>query len=388
MKILLAFDKFKDALSAREAGRIVAAALAPGRADWEFAHCPLTDGGEGFAEILTSAAGGTLHRVRVVGPRGKLVTAKFGLVKLGKIPPAAQALLALPSLPMHARIAVLEMAQASGLALLGHQERDPWRTSTRGTGQMMRAAIKAGAQAVILGVGGSATHDLGLGALNVLGVKFHQADGRILRSLEPASWGRLVRITAARSVPGLPIRIACDVTNPLLGRRGAAKTYAPQKGLRSRDYARLEKETTRVAAMLCEQFAHPSALRDVPGAGAAGGLSFGLMCALRARLLPGFELISAWVDLPVRLAAADVVVTGEGRFDRSSFHGKGPGSVVERALALGKPVHVFAGRIAVMPRRPGLRVHAITPRGQKLGDALREAERNLAMAARRAFVRG
>ena len=386
MNVLLAFDKFKDALSAREAGSIVAAALALGRAECSFDHCPLTDGGEGFAEILTSAAGGTLHRVRVAGPRGRLVTAKFGLVKWGKIPPTARAMLELPGLSLHARIAVVEMAQASGLALLGPKERDPWRTSTRGTGQMIRAAIKAGAKAVILGVGGSATHDLGLGALSILGSKFWQADGSILRSLEPVSWGKLARITVARPARGLPIRIACDVTNPLLGRRGAAKTYAPQKGLRARDYSRLEKETARVSAMLCAQLGQPLALREMPGAGAAGGISFGLMCALRARLLPGFSLISAWVDLPGRLAAAEIVVTGEGRFDRSSFNGKGPGSVVESALALGKPVHVFAGQTAVRSRRPGLRVHAITPRGRKLSDALRETERNLARAAQCAFV--
>jgi glycerate kinase len=182
-------------------------------------------------------------------------------------------------------------------------------------------------------------------------------------SLTPSQWPRLARIAGEVHATLSPIRIACDVTNPLLGLQGAAAVYAPQKGLRAEDYARLDQETARVAALLCAHCDQPESLHDTPGSGAAGGIAFGLMCATRARLLPGFGLVSAWLRLEARLAAADVVITGEGRFDESSLCGKGPGAVAQRALELGKPVHVFAGQVAPMPSRSGLYLHGITPSG-------------------------
>ena len=386
MRVLVAFDKFKGALSAREAGEVVARALRRLLKQWSFDLCPLTDGGDGFAEILTAAASGTLHSVRVAGPRGKRVTAKYGLARIDHIPRAARSMLDLPDLPGSARIAIVEMAQASGLALLEADLRDPWQASTGGTGQVIRCAVDQGAQGVLLGVGGSATHDLGLGALSVLGVKFLRLDDSVLSSLEPARWMQIARITGAGRASIPPIRIACDVTNPLLGPRGAAKIYAPQKGLGPRDYRRLEQETSRISAMLCNYYDQPISLRHVPGAGAAGGLAFGLICALRSRLLPGSDLVSAWLGLKRRLAAADLVITGEGRFDKSSYNGKGPGSVAKSALKLGKPVHVFAGQATTMPFQLGLKVHIITPPGQELAEALRATVRNLETAARRVFA--
>jgi glycerate kinase len=383
MHVVLAFDKFKDALSAEEAGAVVARALRARYADWTFDVCPLTDGGEGFAEILTKAAGGKMQSVKVTGPGGAVVTARYGLVAARRIPAAALAMLNLPALPAKARIAVVEMAQASGLALLPADQRDPWRTTTRGTGQIIQAAMDAGARAIVLGVGGSATHDLGLGALSALGFQFRQSNSRILRSVAPTAWARLARVTRRRGPEIPPIRIACDVANPLLGPRGAAKIYAPQKGLRSADYLRLEHESARIAALLMKVCAAPAHLCDVPGTGAAGGLAFGLICALGAELLPGFALVAAWLKVEARLSAADIVVTGEGRFDESSFAGKGPGSIAQRALAMGKPVHVFAGRIDPLPMRAGLKLHPITPPGHGLPEALRNTARNLAAAAAR-----
>jgi glycerate kinase len=384
VRVLLAFDKFKDSLSARAACATTAAALRRRHPDWQLDLCPLADGGEGFAEILTASAGGTLSSVAVTGPRGRAVDAAFGLVTWAKIPAAARRRFHLPAtLPDHAEVAVIEMAAASGLALLPPAQRDPWQTTTLGTGQLIAAAAQAGAAALLVGVGGSATHDLGLGALSALGLEFLASTGETIRPPIPARWDLIERITGKISASLPPIRLACDVSNPLLGPRGAAAVYGPQKGLRPADLPRLDHASARLGLLLCAHSGQPDTLMDQPGAGAAGGIAFGLMAAARATLLPGFDLVSAWLDLESRLAAADLVITGEGRFDDSSLSGKGPGAVAARALALGKPVHVFAGQITARDARPGLSLHAITPAGQPLAEALGRAGANLTAAVER-----
>ena len=254
MRVLLAFDKFKDSLTARQACDLAALVLRNRHRDWSLDFCPLADGGEGFAEILTSAAGGQMTRLPVAGPRGNSIEAAFGLVSLGQIPPAARTLLALdssthapspsplaprpsPAAPLasDARVAVIEMAAASGLALLPPESRDPWQTTTHGTGELIRAAAAAGAAGVLLGVGGSATNDLGLGALGALGLEFRSARGENVQPPLPAHWAGIAQIAGAVPASIPPFRIACDVTNPLLGPHGAAAIYGPQKGLRAGD---------------------------------------------------------------------------------------------------------------------------------------------------------
>lgn len=384
MRVLVAFDKFKDALTAPRACTVAAEALRARHPDWELDLCPLADGGEGFAEILTHAAHGQLVHRAVEGPRGATIDAPFGLVPRGHLPAAALAQLDLSASTDDAPIAVIEMAAASGLALLPADQRDPWQTSTRGTGQLVRAATELGARAILLGVGGSATHDLGLGALEALGLSFQDEHAVAVRPPVPAHWPRIQRLAGGVDPATPPIRIACDVTNPVLGPRGAAAVYGPQKGLRAADHARLESETARLARLLCAHVAQPESLLEAPGAGAAGGIAFGLMCAAHARLLPGYELVSAWLDLDARLAAADLVITGEGRFDDSSLEGKGPGALAARALALGKRVHVFAGVAAAAPRER-LTLHSITPAGTPLPEALRTAAGNLSASVRHAL---
>ena len=385
MHVLLAFDKFKDSLTAPVACELTAAALRKRHPDWTLDLCPLADGGEGFCEILTHAAGGTVETHTVTGPRGAPTPATIGFVPLANIPASALALLGLPDsqlsalnspLRRDASVAVIEMATASGLALLAPDQRDPWQATTVGTGELIcLAAARPGVVAILLGVGGSATSDLGLGALAALGLTFHSATGAPVSPPIPAHWSQIVRIAgnlpAPPSLP--PIRIACDVTNPLLGPRGAAATYGPQKGLRPADLARLDHESARLALLLCAHTGRPDSLMDAPGAGAAGGISFGLMAAADAQLLPGFDLVSAWLDLERKLSAADLVITGEGRFDDTSLTGKGPGAVAARALALGKTVHVFAGAVATLAPRDHLTLHAITPPGTPLAVALRDA---------------
>jgi glycerate kinase len=386
-RVLLAFDKFKDALTAQQAGEAVAATLREQHPDWTLDLAPLADGGEGFAAILTQAGNGREVTVVATGPRGERGPAGFGLVPVAAIPPRARTQLQLSAEPARgATVAVIEMAAISGLALLSAEHRDPWLTTTFGTGEFMRAAADAGAVAILLGVGGSATSDLGLGALAALGLEFTDAAGRQLSPPIPADWSRIARISGRITTALPPVYIACDVTNPLLGPRGAAAVYGPQKGLRSADLTRLERESARLADLLCQHCGQPPALKDLPGTGAAGGISFGLMAATGAKLLPGFDLVSAWLDLETKLAVADIVITGEGRFDESSLEGKGPGAVAARALALGKTVHVFAGQVTAAGR-PGLALHAITPPGTPLPQALREASLNLTATARRVFVR-
>jgi glycerate kinase len=390
MRVLLAFDKFKDSLSARQACDLAARSLRTQHSDWSLDLCPLADGGEGFAEILTTATAGRMLTRTVAGPRAGTVEAAFGLVPLNKIPTAARALLALDStasLSADAEIAVIEMAAASGLALLPVEQRDPWQTTTKGTGELIRAAGELGAAAILLGVGGSATNDLGLGALQALGFDFLSAAGNKVAPV-PEDWPGIVKIEGRAPAALPPIRIACDVTNPLLGPRGAAAIYGPQKGLLAEDLSGLDHESARVALMLCAQCQQSDVLMDLPGAGAAGGLPFGLMTAARAKLLPGFDLVAAWLDLDARLAAADIVITGEGRFDDSSRSGKGPGAVVTRALALGKRVHVFAGIITASPSSPSVgneQLHAITPAGTPLPQAMRDAAANLTASVRATF---
>lgn len=374
MRVLVAFDKFKDSLTSPEACTITRDALLARHPDWQVDLCPLTDGGEGFCPILTGD-GGAFENVSARGPRGGTISAQIGFRALAQIPAAARAMLKPAA---GDRIAIVEMASISGLALLAAADRDPWQTTSFGTGELLRAAARPGVAAILLGVGGSATSELGLGALAALGLEFFDRHDQRVDPPIPARWSEIVRL-AGQVVPNLPpIRIACDVTNPLLGPRGAAAIYGPQKGLQAADLPKLEHAAARLALLLLNHCRQPDTLLDVPGAGAAGGISFGLMAAAGARLLPGFDLVSAWLGLEARLAAADLVITGEGRFDESSLSGKGPGAVAARALALGKSVHVFAGAISSVGAPPArLALHAITPAGTPLEAALRAAGENL-----------
>lgn len=385
MRALVAFDKFKDSLVSERACEIAAEAINAALPGCETDLCPLTDGGEGFARILTRAAGGTISACEATGPLGATVAASFGIVPLGKIRRGAAARLGLPQTETGGSLAIIEMASASGLALVPRGMRDPMRASSAGTGDLIRAAAAAGARAVLLGVGGSATHDLGLGALGALGVRFVGASGEALCGLVPADWGSIAGVDG-RAWDEVPqILIACDVTNPLLGPNGALAVYGPQKGLRPEDAAWLEGQSARLAGMLCRHFGRPAAFESMPGAGAAGGIAFGLMAGAGATLLPGFDVVASWVDLEERLAAADLVLTGEGRFDESSMSGKGPGSIVQRALARGKQVHVFAGEVSLSREIPGLHTHAISPREMELSVALVRAPDLLRECVRRAL---
>ena len=385
MRVLIAFDKFKDSLTAKEACGVAATTLRALHPDWEIQLSPFTDGGDGFVTLLTEAARGELMRVPTSGPRSEQISAPVGLATAGRIPPSARQTLGWDRLPDAARIAIVEMASASGLALVPHAERTPWTVTSRGTGQLMRAAAEAGARAILLGVGGSATHDLGLGALSALGYEFRNDAGAKLRPPYPQTWARLMDIegSALESLP--PVRIACDVTNPLLGEAGAAAVYGPQKGLKPAEIPEMDRQSARLASLLCRHCGKPETLASLPGAGAAGGIAFGLMVGIDARLVPGADLVYDWMALDEKIRAADVVITGEGRFDETSLTGKGPGGLARRAAALGKTVHVFAGRIDLGEPPPSLQCHAITPQAMGLAEALAGAADNLRRSVQASF---
>jgi glycerate kinase len=323
------------------------------RPDWSVDVAPLADGGDGFCRILTEAARGREHRFRVSGSQcsggdHELVEAELGVVEAAEVPRAAREHLgwATPH-AVDARttgtVAIVEMATANGLARIPRERRDVWCASSRGTGELLKRAAELGVGAILLGVGGSATSDLGLGALNALGLRFEDGLGREVLPF-PVHWPRLHGVKGA--VDALPLlTIACDVDNPLLGPNGAAAIYGPQKGLDPADVARFDREAERVGRLLCAHLGVDPALMGSPGSGAAGGIAFGLAAAARGRVASGFELIWRWLDLESRVERADWVISGEGRFDRGSLNGKGPGELVARASAKGRRAVLFAGSV-------------------------------------------
>lgn len=384
MRVLLAFDKFKDALTAREACEVAASALRDKHPDWQLDLCPLSDGGDGFEEVLSSAIKGEYFPLEVTGPRGGHVAAGLTLVSESQIPAAVRAQLSFAAQGETAStLAIIEMATASGLALLPPSQRSPWQTTSRGTGQLIKAAAELGASAILLGAGSSATHDLGLGALSALGLEFRNAAGSPIRPPIPAHWDQIVTIDGTLFTTIPPIHIACDVSNPLLGPSGAAAVFAQQKGLHADELPALEAACERMAQLLCAHYHHPLTLPGTAGTGAAGGIAFGLFCATRAQLLPGFALVANWLDLNARLAAADLVLTGESRFDAASLGSKGPGAIITRGLAARKRVHLLTGQIVSATAHDLLSLHEIIPNNTPPAQALKDTPAFLRSALQR-----
>jgi glycerate kinase len=324
MKILVASDKFKGSLTAAEACAAIAEGLREGFAggDHEICCLPIADGGDGIADTLTNAAGGEWTSTMVRGPLGVPVTAGYGLIDEGKT-------------------AVIEMAAASGLALLGESPLDPLRASSYGTGELIRDAIARGVTEVLLGIGGSATNDGGTGMALALGYRFLDEAGDDLTDL-PASLDRVARLLRPDGFPCPKVTVACDVTNPLLGPRGCTAVYGPQKGISPEAFALHEARLARLVAAAGERGERASL---TPGAGAAGGLGFGAMIFLDATLVPGFDLVADRIGLVDAVQWADLVITGEGRLDHQSLEGKGPHGVVTLARTSGKATAAFCGSL-------------------------------------------
>ncbi len=325
MNILIAPDSFKGSLTARAAGEAIARGFARVFPEAKLTVLPLADGGEGTVDALVSAVGGEILFADAPDPLLRPRKARFALLPDGT--------------------AALEMAEASGLALLADGERDPAVTSTFGTGALIRAALDAGAKRLFLGIGGSATNDGGAGMARALGARFLGKDGQELPE-GGLALRDLDRIDVSNLDPRLdntPVLVACDVTNPLCGDLGASFVYGPQKGADEDLCRALDLSLShygQALAALCGRD-----IASLPGAGAAGGLGAGLMAFCGGVLQPGFDEISRLVSLEAKIREADLVVTGEGRIDRTSAMGKVLSGVGAACRKFGRPAVAFGGGI-------------------------------------------
>ena len=361
MRILVAPDKFRGTLTARQAAEAVATGWRRTRPGDDLDLVPMADGGEGTMQALTQALGGRIVPATVTGPLGDPVEAAFGLASADR-----------------ARLGVVEMATASGLALVPPARRDVLSATTRGTGELMALAIDAGADRLVVCIGGSATNDGGAGMAAALGARLLDETGASIADGGQALAG-LAHIDLTSLHPGLAratVVGACDVDNPLVGPSGASAVYGPQKGASPDDVAALDRALGHLAAVVQRDLGVD--LRDEPGAGAAGGLGFGLLAFCGARLRPGVEVVMDAVGLPRRIAAADLVITGEGSLDEQSLHGKVPAGVLGTCELAGVPVAIVCGRSTI--EVPGVTVVSLT---ERLGEraALEEARPSLVAAA-------
>ncbi|WP_330460686.1 glycerate kinase [Streptomyces sp. NBC_00820] len=337
-RVLIAADKFKGSLTAAQVAERVTAGLRRVVPSVEVEALPVADGGDGTVDAAV-AAGFERREVRVAGPLGQEVTAAFAL---------------------RGDTAVVEMAEASGLQRLPAGVLAPLTASTYGSGELLRAALDAGARTIVFGVGGSATTDGGAGMLAALGARFLDADGEPV----PPGGGGLARLARA-DLSGLDARLssvelvlASDVDNPLSGPKGAPAVYGPQKGASAQDVAVLDAALARFAKVLeAEVGARAGEYAVAPGAGAAGGVGYGALL-LGARFCPGIEVMLEVLGFAAALERADLVITGEGSLDEQTLHGKAPAGVAAAARAAGKEVVAVCGRLALesgVLQRAGIR---------------------------------
>ena len=370
MKIILAPDSFKGNLTALQ----VANALEEGiKRALPAAHCvkaPMADGGEGTVQSLVDATGGKFIRKRVTGPAGKPVTARYGLL-------ADDA------------TAVIEMAEASGLPLVSGKDKNPLHTTTFGTGELMLDAAGRGAREIILGIGGSATNDGGVGMAQALGVRFLDRQGDEIRTPGVGGMlGDIGRIDNAALTPLIKktrIIVACDVNNPLCGPRGAAHVFAPQKGATAAMVKVLDANLRHLGHIIKRDLDRDVA--DLEGAGAAGGLGAGLVAFVGARMQRGIDIVLEAARIKTHLKGADLVITGEGCVDFQTIAGKTPVGVARAARQQGVPVVAVGGSIA--DDANGVFAHGIDglesacARDMSRQEAIRHSKAHLANAAER-----
>lgn len=327
MKIVVAMDSLKGSLTSLEAGHAVREGALRADPAARVAVRPLADGGEGTVDALVSGLNGTRRRITVTGPMGDPVDCAYGILPDG-------------------RTAVVEMSGAAGLPLVEPERRDPLRATTYGVGEVLRDAIGQGCRRFIVGIGGSATNDGGVGMLQALGYGFLDGNGRPIPR-GAAGLANLCTITDDGVLPELAqceFKVACDVTNPLCGEQGCSAVYGPQKGAGPAAIARMDGWLARYAA-LAAQRCPGKADPDHPGAGAAGGMGFAFLAFTHAALESGIRIVLAETGLADYIREADLVVTGEGRLDGQTAMGKAPVGVARLAKEYGKPVIAFAGSV-------------------------------------------
>ena len=370
MKIVIAPDSFKENLTSLEVASELEAGLRRVWPDAEYIKVPMADGGEGTVQSLVDATGGRIVKCAVTGPLGQKVLASYGLLGDG-------------------RTAVVEMAEASGLPLVPKAERDPLRASTFGTGELVADAIHRGVEEVIIGLGGSATNDGGAGFAQALGVRFIDKDGAPIT--DPLGGGGLENVASVDTRwinPGLArvkVSVACDVTNPLTGEKGASAVYGPQKGATPEMVQLLDRNLAHFAAVIKRDLNIDIA--DRPGAGAGGGLGAGLLAFTNAAMKRGVEVVVAATKLDEHMKGASLALTGEGRVDFQTAFGKTPSGVAASARRHGVPVVAIGGGLA--DDAGGVFQHGIdaiesaTPNAMPLDVAIKKSRQYLQDAAER-----
>lgn len=365
MRILIAPDKFKGSLGARAVAQNIALGLAEALPDAEITLLPIADGGEGTAEAICAAAGGQWHECEAHDAYGEMVSASFATID-GE------------------ETAVLETSAAIGLWRIPPGERGPTRASSYGAGELLLQAARTGARKLVVGLGGSATNDGGFGFARVLGFRFFDRDdeelaGPVLELL------RLARVERPPSLDLPAITIAADVRNPLLGEHGATRIFGFQKGAYRDQLDFLEAAMTRLADVVARDLGVDH--RSVPGAGAAGGLGFGLLTFASATMRPGFEVVAECINLEAAVRNADVVITGEGRLDEQTLDGKAPAGVALLARRCGVRCFAIVGQLDETPEIcrlfEGISVLGSTAETGGTETALREKAREFGEALRR-----
>jgi glycerate kinase len=326
MKIVIAPDSFKDSLSAQGVAQAIASGLIEVWPDAELIECPMADGGEGTIEAVLAACNGQWMSQTVSGPLGQTVNAQWGWLA-------------------QSRTAIIEMAMASGLQMLTLQQRDATLSSTQGTGELILAALDAGAKRVILAIGGSATNDAGAGMLSALGARFLDAQGQALAAggLALARLDRIELDGLDQRLKDVQFEVAADVDNPLCGPNGASHIFGPQKGASPEQVRALDAALGHFAEQSAKVLGNDES--HYPGSGAAGGMGFAAKAYLNASFRPGVEVVADLTGLEAALKGADLVITGEGRFDAQTLRGKTPFGVARVARRAGVPVIVLAGTL-------------------------------------------
>ncbi len=367
MKIIIAPDSFKESLSSLEVAKAIEAGFKEIFPRAEYVKLPFADGGEGTTEALVVATGGRTVNVVVTGPLGENAAAFYGVCGDG-------------------RTAVVEMAAASGLHLVPRDQRNPLRTTSYGTGELIRAALDAGYRKFIIGIGGSATNDAGAGMLQALGVRLFDAHDQEI-GFGGGALAPLARIDVAGLDPRLKesvFEVACDVNNPLTGKSGASVVFGPQKGATPEMVELLDRYLGNFASLVKRDVGEDVA--ETPGAGAAGGMGAALMAFLQAELRPGVSIVVEHVGLERLVKDADLVITGEGRIDAQSVFGKAPVGIAEVASRHHVPVIAFAGSLGAGVEdvfHKGISaVFSVVGGPCTLEDAMSEAAANIRLTAR------
>ncbi|MFJ7501519.1 glycerate kinase [Serratia grimesii] len=366
-KVVIAPDSFKESLSALEVAEAIERGFRQVYPQAQYVKLPMADGGEGTVDSMVAATGGEIVRVEVMGPLGQPVQAFYGLLGDGET-------------------AVIEMAAASGLHLAPKALRDPRITTSYGTGELILAVLERGVKAIILGIGGSATNDGGAGMMQALGARLLDDKQNPLLP-GGAALAQLAQIDLSEVDPRLQqvsVTAACDVDNPLCGPHGASAVFGPQKGATPEMVTQLDSALSHFGSLL--QQATGREVINTPGAGAAGGMGAALLGMLNARLRPGIEIVIETLRLEEALCDADLVITGEGRLDSQSIHGKTPIGVARVAKRHGLPVIGIAGSLSkdyqVVHQHGIDAAFSVLDRIVTLDEALTEAADNLEVTAR------